>query len=220
MQDRPSHTAEIRAGEIGPLARHLRERRGLSLREAAGELVVSISSLSEAERGAQRLVQLALRSANFHLARAAEDGLAEAGEIRDIFLAEGGAVEALGHVRSPEADRRAGLLRQALLARDIEMRTDGRRAVVEFSDVLVSVNLMTMMVNVSARMVTRPPSKEERKQLGAGGFIAPDPATGKDDQEDWARAINRFAGAVAEAGAQEPFDGRAVQRVLRRRGSF
>ncbi len=206
---------QVRPVEIGEMARHLRKLRDLTLEAAAAELGVSASGLSQAERGVERMLRLALRSVNEHLARGSEVGLVGHGHIREQFQAYGGAEDILGKVRGPEVARRGGLLRQALLARGVDLVIEGHTAHVAVVQARVEVDLRDMSV-VAIKDDGRP----------RGGFLPPlgmplgriidtDEVT-LDEGEVWAEAIDRFASAVI-AATKTPglFKPELIQKALR-----
>lgn len=208
-----TRSQQVRSAELAKMARHLRKMRGLTLEASAAELGASVSGLSQAERGVERMVQLALRSVNEHLARAAEAGLVQRGHVREEFLAYGGANDVLGEVRSPEVARRGGLLRQALLARGVTLTTDGHSAYVDVPGARVEVDLRDTSV-FAVKQGGKP--RGPFPHLGAPlGRIVDTDAVTPDQDEVWAEAIDRFAVAVV-AATRKPglFNPRPIQNAL------
>lgn len=205
----------VSAEEVGPLARLLRKERGLTLGQASAELGVTISALSRAERGEASVYRLALRSANVHLDRLAAEGHYAQGKVEERVQAVGGARAALAKLRGPEADRRAGLLRQALLARGVRIERADEFVLVRLARDTVAVNLETTHILVwPGRPDATLGDKEGRTH---GGFFVDfgDLADGL-SAEEWALVVDRFAGALVSASAGGPLDVVLLREGVRR----
>lgn len=186
----------FRADELGPLLRALREHRGLTLRENADELGVSASALSQAERNVSGVERLALRAVNEHLARATAEGTLDQGRVRHEYRADGSALEILQKIRGPERERRAGLLRQALLARQLLTWYNDEGFFVDIMASVVRVDLDRMTAHlVRHGDSTKKTALDEAELLG----VVVDLNDETLDDESWAQAIDRFASALVRS---------------------
>lgn len=203
----------ITAEEVGALARVLRSHRGITLRQAAAELDVSVSALSQAERSVASVYRLAIRAANHHLARLAEQGLYSAGHIEEKIQAVGGAIDAVSVHRGPENDRRAALLRQALLARGISTEHEGQFVVIRLPQDALMVDLATM---TALAWPGRPNASLEDTtgRVDAGSIVSFDDLFDGLSDEEWAVAIDRFASALVSASAGGKLDVPALRILI------
>lgn len=201
--------------EIGPLARLLRKERGLTLDQASAVLGVTISALSRAERGEASVYRLALRSANVHLDGLAAAGHYTPGRVEERVQAVGGAIAAVARLRGPETDRRAALLRQALLARGVYIERADRFVFVRLAEDTVAVDLPTTLILVwPGRPNAGPDDKGGRTAAGSIVDIG-DLAVGL-SAEEWAVVVDRFAEALVAASAGGPLDLELLRDGVRR----
>ena len=210
----PLPAKRMRPDEIGPLARLLREERGLTLQQVAGDLRISVSGLSQAERNAAGGERVALRAIH-HLKKLSGRDSEGPGFVQREVWAYGSAVEDLTRLRAPETARRAALLKQALLARGIEpVPTAKRTEVLRFQvgAFRIRVRLEDMMVLFSK--TKRDSRSSPLSSVPLGHVVDPSLPSVEDDLDQWVQSIDVFARALVEPADEEEIKQR-LRQVLR-----
>jgi DNA-binding transcriptional regulator YdaS (Cro superfamily) len=178
----------VREEELAPLARHLRKKLGLLVKEAARRLEVTPSALSRAEGGDPKLQALAVRAVNRFISDLVTEQEWRPGRIQVTYVARGGAADAVGELRAPERQRRAALLSQALLAHKVPFEVERGYVLVNLATEVFRVDLDTMLVTLYGRGAPI--------ILGRVLKIGPHYEVGRD--EEWTHRLDAFVRALRD----------------------